>query len=278
MGPEPVLVDPGPSTVLPRVREGLRELGLDPGEIRHVCCTHVHLDHAGSAGHWAASNPGLTVHLHEDGAPHLADPDRLVASTRITFGEAHDRLWGEVLPVPAHALRGIRPGERAPFPWLRALHTPGHIAHHMAYLSEDSGTLLAGDALGILLAEGAPVHPPTPPPTLDLKAWFRTLREVEAVGPEWTGVAHFGLHPEPVVRARELREALWSLAERVERAVGEGGAEADAEAFQAETVARLAPFRPDGEVMKYFQAFSAANDYRGAVRYIQRHPDWRLEA
>lgn len=277
MAPEPVLVDPGPATVRPRVLEALREHGVRPDDIRHLCVTHVHLDHAGSTGHWVAENPRLSVHLHPDAAEHLANPRRLVASTRITFGEAHDRLWGEVLPVPAHAVRGFRPGDRGPLPGLRALPTPGHIAHHLAYLDEDSGTLLAGDAMGIVLASGAPVHPPTPPPTADVAAWLRTLREVEAVGPDRVAVAHFGLHDRPAERARELATALTALAERAEGALAAGTVEADAEAFHRETVARLAPHRPAGEVERYFEVFSAANDYRGAVRYVERNPHWRSE-
>ncbi|HSG48728.1 MAG TPA: hypothetical protein VLA43_12990, partial [Longimicrobiales bacterium] len=193
------------------------------------------------------------------------------------FGDAHDRLWGEVVPVPAHAVRPYRPGERGPLPGLRALPTPGHMDQHLAYLHEESGTLLAGDAMGIVLAQGAPVHPPTPPPTADVAAWLRTLREVEAVGPERVGVAHFGVHDGVGERARELAGALTALAERAESALAAGTEEADAEAFQRETVERLAPHRPAGEVERYFTTFSAANDYRGAVRYVQRNPDWRAE-
>ena len=152
-GPEPVLVDPGPSTVRPRVVEALRERGLDPGDIRHICLTHIHLDHAGSTGDWVAEHPGITVHVHEDAARHLVDPERLVSSTRRTFGDAHDRLWGEPLPVPTHAIRGLRPGDPGPFRWLRALHSPGHIEQHMAYLHEGSGILLAGDSMAPKLTE-----------------------------------------------------------------------------------------------------------------------------
>lgn len=277
MAPEPVLVDPGPATVRPRVMEVLREHGVEPRDLRHLCLTHIHLDHAGSAGSWAADNPRLTVHVHQDAATHLADPRRLVASTRVTFGDAHDRLWGEVAPVPSHAIRAFRPGDRGPLPGLRALPTPGHIDHHLAFLYEDSGTLLAGDAMGIVLAPGGPVHPPTPPPTADVAAWLRTLREVETVGPERMGVAHFGLHHRVVERARELAGALTGLGERVEAALAAGTEEEDAEAFQRETVERLAPHRAEGEVERYFSVFSAANDYRGLVRYVQRNPDWRRE-
>ncbi|MDT8341918.1 MAG: MBL fold metallo-hydrolase [Longimicrobiales bacterium] len=275
MAPEPVLVDPGPATVRPRVRAALRELGVDPADIRHLCLTHVHLDHAGSAGDWAADNPRLTVHVHEEAAPHLVDPERLVASTRRTFGEAHDRLWGPVRPLPPHAVRAWRPGDRGPLSRLRALPTPGHIGHHLAYLDEDLGTLLAGDAMGIVLAEGAPVHPPTPPPAVDVAAWLGTLREVQAVAPQRAGVAHFGLHDAPAARAGELAEALTALAVRVRSAIREGRVEADARAYEQETVARLTPYRPGEEAARYFAVFSAENDYRGMARWVARNPDWR---
>ena len=104
-GPEPAIVDPGPSTSLDGLEAGLAEVGVGLSDIQHVLLTHVHLDHAGGAGHLVSRLPHLQVHVHADGALHMADPERLVASTRRTFGEAHDRLWGEVLPVPKERIR-----------------------------------------------------------------------------------------------------------------------------------------------------------------------------
>ena len=108
-GPESTLVDPGPSPSLPTVLEKLRAAGDDPSTLQNLVLTHVHLDHAGAAGHLVESCPDLTVHVHVDGAPHLVDPERLVASTRRTFGEAYDELYGEVKPVPADRIR-VYPG------------------------------------------------------------------------------------------------------------------------------------------------------------------------
>jgi glyoxylase-like metal-dependent hydrolase (beta-lactamase superfamily II) len=270
-----VLVDPGPATTLAALDDALRALGVDPGELRHLCLTHVHLDHAGVTGHLLRRHPRMTVYVHEGGAAHLVDPVRLVASTRRTFGEAHDRLWGEVLPVPRDRLRVWRPGERGgPLPWLRALPTPGHIDHHLAYLDESSGTLVAGDALGIILAPGAPVHPPTPPPAVDLDAWTRTLDEVRAVGPERAAVGHFGLHADPAGRAAELRTALGELAGRVRAALEAGKAEveADAERYEEEVRARLAEHLPRARVDRYFDTFAAATDYAGMRRFVERNP------
>ncbi|MEQ9569512.1 MAG: MBL fold metallo-hydrolase [Longimicrobiales bacterium] len=273
VGPEVALVDPGPSTSLAALEAGARDMGLHLDEVRHLCLTHVHLDHAGAAGHLAARYPKLTVHLHVDGAPHLADPARLVASTRRTFGDAHDRLWGEVRPIPSHRIRVWRPGERGPLPWLRAIATPGHAGHHVSYLDEVDGTLMAGDALGILFDDEGPVHPATPPPGVDLAAWLETLAELRAVGPERGVWTHFGLHPEPVARARELEATLRALFRRVRAAVAAGSVEADAEAFDAESREAQRPFRGD-DVDRYFDAFSAATDHAGMRRFVEKNPGW----
>ena len=146
---------------------------------------------------------------------------------------------------------------------------------HLAWLDEEEGTLLAGDSLGIILGEDAPVHPPTPPPTLDAAAWIRTLEELVQVGPERAGVTHFGLHGAVPDRARELSRALGELADRVRAARAAGRADEDADRFQNETVERLAPFRDEETVARYFAVFSAANDYRGMARYLDSHPHWR---
>lgn len=273
--PEPVLVDPGPSPVRPRVTEAMRAAGVDPGDVRNICLTHIHLDHAGSTGDWVAEYPDIRVHVHEDVGIHLVNPRRLVASTRRTFGDAHDRLWGEVTPVPPSSIRGVRSGPVAGVGPLRPLATPGHMDQHLAWLDEEDGTLMAGDSLGIILADQAPVHPPTPPPTLDLAAWQRTLAELAAVGPERAAVTHFGVHGEPVRRARELSAVLDRLAARVREALDAGTAEEDALRFQEETAEGLAPFVSEGDAAGYFEVFSAANDYRGMVRYLEANPHWR---
>lgn len=277
VGDEVVLVDPGPAASLDRLEERAEAAGVPLGEVRRLLLTHVHLDHAGATGHLAARYPKLTVHLHEDAGEHLVDPTRLVASTRRTFGDAHDRLWGEVRPVPAHRIRGWRSGERGPLRWLRALPTPGHAGHHLSYLDERDGTLVAGDALGILLADAAPVHPATPPPGVDLGAWLATLDEIRAVGPERAAWSHFGIHSDPVARAGELGEALIALFRRVRSALerGDAHADTDGEAFDAETRDTLREWRGDA-VDPYFDAFAASTDYAGMRRFATKNPGWSI--
>lgn len=269
--PEPALVDPGPATCLPRLREVLEELGCPVSELRHLLLTHVHLDHAGASGALVAENPKLRVHVHEDGAPHMADPERLVASTRRTFGEAHDRLWGRMAPVPRDRIRAWRPDDPTdPLPGIRPISTPGHIDHHLAYLDEGGGTLFAGDSMGIILDAEAPTHPPTPPPSLDLAAWQRTLDALSVLDPGTFAVTHFGVHGSFHRRREQLGERLNVLEARVRDAMDRDDVDAEAERYEEEVRRRQSAFLGRERVDRYFDTFSAATDFRGVRFHLER--------
>jgi glyoxylase-like metal-dependent hydrolase (beta-lactamase superfamily II) len=245
--------------------------------------------------------PKLTVYVHVDGAPHLVDPERLIASTRRTFGDAYDRLYGEVRPITADRIRVWRPGETGHVGGdgtaLRAIPTPGHIGHHLGFLDERDGTLYAGDALGIRLAPNAPPIAPTPPPAIDLEAWFSTLEMLDAIGPERVAVTHFGMDPRPDVEARSIagggamatsagrvaatrrrigliHDELLRMALRVRAALEIDDADADAERYATDVRARVSEHADPEWVDRYFDVFSAANDYRGMVRYLTKNPEW----
>src|SRR5438309_6953594 len=97
---EPTLVEAGPGADVPVVLEALRQIGVGEHDLAHIVLTHIHVDHAGAAGALTARFPNASLHVHERGAQHLADPTRLVASTARTYGE--ERMWslyGETLPV-----------------------------------------------------------------------------------------------------------------------------------------------------------------------------------
>ena len=268
-GTEPAVVDPGPSTSLQGLEAGLEAQGMGLADVRHLLLTHVHLDHAGGTGHLMERYPHLVVHIHIDGASHMADPERLVSSTRRTFGDNHDRLWGEVLPVPKDRIRAWDPSTRLPVPGVRAFTTPGHIPHHVSYLAEGDGIFVAGDALGVILAPDAPTHPPTPPPSLSVPAWLRTLDEIESIGPDLIGAAHFGLHEDFAGRVQQMRERLLALQERVKEAMTTGD-DGDREVYESEVREELAEFRTKDEIDSYFDAFSAAGDWDGMRFYLEK--------
>ncbi len=267
---EPTIIDPGPTTTLEHLVQELSGRGVGPTDLRHVVLTHIHLDHAGATGHLVEIFPNATVHVHEDGASHLVNPEKLVASTRRTFGDLHDRLWGEVKPVPVDCIRAWRVGEPGPWVGLRPIPTPGHIGHHLAYLDERDGTLFAGDAMGIVLV-GAPSHTPTPPPSVNLRAWARTLDEIGSIGPDRFGATHFGLHGDVESRRLQLGERLDALEARVRLALKTGD-ESDAARFDAEVREELAPFMGEDRVNVYFDMFPGTTDWAGVAFYLKRNP------
>ena len=264
-------MDPGPASTYPRLVAALADLGLRPGDLAHVLLTHIHLDHAGATGHLVEANPGLAVWVHEDGAPHLVDPDRLVRSTARNFGARSDELWGRPIPVPTGAVRAWSEESSPSAPGVRVLPSPGHIDHHLAFQLESDGTLMSGDAMGILLVPDGPVHPPTPPPTLNFHAWRRTLESWASLDVPSFVATHFGRHTDFQGRRAELLEALVAFEERVVRAMEEGRAgDAAALAYGDEVVQRMSAAGQGDRVRRYFETFGAAIEWEGAVFHLGR--------
>ncbi len=257
-----VLIDPGPSssvaTLLP---------GLDRDPPRAIALTHIHLDHAGSAGTLAQRFPDAEIWVHERGAPHLADPRKLLESAGRLYAERMQRLWGEVLAVPAERLRVLRGGERlGPF---AVAYTPGHASHHVAYLHEPSGRAFAGDIAGVRIGAGR-VLAPTPPPDIDLQAWRASLEVIEAWRPRSLAVTHFGAFDDVDAHLAELREHLdevetWaaerdeaSFVARLRLRAGAGAAGSGARPGAGETAGA------------YVQALPAEQSFQGLARYLRK--------
>ncbi|HEX7021577.1 MAG TPA: MBL fold metallo-hydrolase, partial [Trueperaceae bacterium] len=186
------LVESGPGSTLRELEQGIRAAGFDPAALEDVLLTHIHLDHAGAAGALARRH-GARVHVHENGAPHLADPGRLLASAARIYGERMDELWGRMEPVPAPQLHAIVEGDRfqAAGHGVRVLYTPGHASHHVSYLLED-GTLFTGDAAAIKLTGSSVIRPALPPPEVDLERWDESLARMRHAQPSRLLLTHFG--------------------------------------------------------------------------------------
>jgi glyoxylase-like metal-dependent hydrolase (beta-lactamase superfamily II) len=189
-----VLVECGPAACVPRLIRGLRDLGTDLSGIGDLLLTHIHLDHAGAAGHLAAA--GARVHVHPFGRPHLVDPSKLIASSRRVHGNAYDLHYGDLLPIPEAFVHAIDDGARVHAAGLRweALHTPGHARHHVVWLLRVDSACHAfmGDLAGILVPESGFIAVPTPPPEFDPDAWIASLRRVRACEPTHLWLTHGG--------------------------------------------------------------------------------------
>ena len=155
----------------------------------------------------------MPVFVHEVGAPHMAAPERLVASAARLYGgeEGLRDLWGEVVPVPEANLHVLTGGETV-LGDFRVAYTPGHARHHVAYLHEPSGMAFVGDVAGVRIPPAAFVVAPTPPPDVDVEAWDRSLDLVAGWAPAALGLTHFG-------RVDDVGDHLDRMRERLHEAV-----------------------------------------------------------
>ncbi len=233
-GQEPALVETGPPADLDSVLAGLDCAGLGPADLAHIVVTHIHLDHAGAAGHLTARFPRSTVWAHERGVPHIVDPTRLVASTARTYGPERMRaLFGEPLPVDAGRVRSITDGDTIDLGdrRFRILYTPGHASHHVAIEDGGSGAVFTGEAVGGHVPWAHCYRPSLPPPEVDIEAGLASIERIRATSAPILLTSHFG--PVPTEEGCEWgaeRIRTWAEAVRVVLATDPGADEGRIEA------------------------------------------------
>jgi glyoxylase-like metal-dependent hydrolase (beta-lactamase superfamily II) len=168
-----------------------REEGFSFSDITHVFLTHIHLDHAGAAGFLARQ--GATICVHPVGAPHMLNPERLLASATRIYGDKMDTLWGEFLSVPEDRLKPLEDGESVSVGGIqvKALHTSGHAEHHIAYAVGD--ICFTGDIGGVRMPGYSYVRLPLVPPELHLEKWRASLERLQGMGFRRVAPTHFGI-------------------------------------------------------------------------------------
>ena len=257
------LFDCGPATCFDEL-----ERQVDLAGIRHLLLSHIHLDHAGAAGHVVRANPDIRVHVSEIGAPHVVDPARLIGSARRLYGDALDALYGEPLPVPA---TNVEPTDER-VAGLECFPSPGHASHHVCYVGED-GTLYAGDAAGVRILPGRHVFPHAPPPDIDLEAWDRTFDEILRRDPARLALIHFGVVDGRHEVARHVERARNYLGVWAKR-VHEGMTQAD---FVAAANADLAASEGSG-ASYYERAAPVEQSFLGLERYWRKRRERDAQA
>ncbi len=265
------LVDPGPSSSVPALERHLHGLGASLADVTALLVTHIHLDHSGAAGTLLARNPRMRVFVHERGAPHLVDPAKLLSSAGRLYGAEMERLWGDVLPVPASAIVALAGGEQISAggrAW-RVAYTPGHASHHVSYFSDDAGIAFVGDTAGVQVVRGGFVLPPTPPPDINVPAWMASLDLIESWHPQSLFLTHFGPTDTPSAHLAELREHL-QLSERLAReALARFDDEPAREAWFMDQVTHAVARRTsDTDVRAYQVAGRFDLNWRGMARYV----------
>ncbi len=209
-----VLVESGPGSTLAELEAGLAKEGLSPRNVTHVLLTHIHLDHAGAAG-WLARQ-GAEIYVHPVGAPHMLNPEKLIASATRIYGDRMDVLWGEFLPVPESQLKVAHDAEEIVIGDLHfiPIDTPGHAEHHYSYLFED--ILLCGDVGGVRFPGYQYLRVPMPPPELHIERWHGSIARLRKEKFARIAPTHFGIFDNPQWQLDEVEKGLDSASRWLE--------------------------------------------------------------
>jgi glyoxylase-like metal-dependent hydrolase (beta-lactamase superfamily II) len=267
-----VLVESGPGSTLAGLEAGLAQEGLATRDLTHVLLTHIHLDHAGAAGRLARQ--GAEIYVHPVGAPHLLNPEKLLASATRIYGDRMDSLWGEFLPVPGEKLHVVEDEEEIEIGGLRlrAVDTPGHAGHHHAYLFEDF--CFCGDVGGVRIPGYQYLRVPMVPPELHLERWRESIQRLRREKFKYMAPTHFGVYDDPEWQLREVEKGLYDAERWIDKMMAEDPSppiEALRESFTTWMVEQGAAFGLSEDVAK---AYGLANppgmSADGLLRYWKK--------
>jgi glyoxylase-like metal-dependent hydrolase (beta-lactamase superfamily II) len=272
--PGVALVDPGPSTTNATLTAALEKKGIRLGDVRQILVTHIHLDHSGGVGSIVEAHPHIEVIVHGRGAPHLADPSKLLSSAGRLYAENMDRLWGDVKPMPSKNLRIVEGGETLSVVGreVKVEYTPGHASHHVSYLDTASRVAFVGDTAGIRKGSGNYVMPPTPPPDIDIEAWRASEQKILAWDPDTLFLTHFGPHHGVRQHFQAMFENIESWSRTVRRLLADT-ALADEERqkrFVDETFLDLTRRVGESEAVDYTKAGGLNYSWQGLARYWRK--------
>ena len=214
----PAIVDAGAQTSAGAVIAALEAAGIGRDDLAYIVLTHIHLDHCGATGALAAGFPNARVVVHRRGARHLPAPERLVSASHVVYG-VRAAVYGGLDAVPEERIDVAPDGHRVDLGGGRALvmiEALGHARHHMAVLDEGTGTVFAGDAVGMGLPD-AGLYPTLPPSDIDVAAGQATLARLAELAPTGLGLGHFGMVADPLAAIAEGREQLALAAEAATR-------------------------------------------------------------
>ncbi len=207
-GGEAAFIETGTNFSLPNALATLTELGIEPGQVRYVIPTHVHLDHAGGAGAMMQNFVNAELVIHPRGARHMIDPSMLIAASEAVYGKtAFARLYGVIPAIDEARVRIADDGTRLELGHrqLEFIDTPGHARHHFCVYDAAAGGVFSGDTGGICYDEHKTIAgallPTTTPTQFEPDALRESFRRILALEPERLFLTHYGEIRNPMTAA-----------------------------------------------------------------------------
>jgi glyoxylase-like metal-dependent hydrolase (beta-lactamase superfamily II) len=192
-------VDTGTSYSVPYLLAALEEIGIARDAVDYVFLTHVHLDHAGGAGLLMRELPNARALVHPRGLPHMLDPSKLTAASREVYGaEKFDRLYGEILAIPAERIVSVPDSYRCELAGreFELIHTPGHALHHFAVVDPAHASIFSGDTFGLSYREldtqaGPFILPTSSPSQFDPAQLISSIDRMMSYAPDSMYLMHY---------------------------------------------------------------------------------------
>ncbi|MGD0977871.1 MAG: MBL fold metallo-hydrolase [Candidatus Bathyarchaeia archaeon] len=208
-GKSVAIIETGPTSSVPNLLTGLGKLGVKLEDVTYVAVSHVHLDHGGGAGTLLKSLPNAKVIVHQRGAPHLANPEKLWQQSREILSKITE-LYGEPEPVPPERIIAAEDGmtfDLGKNVEFKVVETLGHASHHQSYYETFGRGVFPGDAAGIYLREFDAIVPTTPAP-FRLDSALVAVDKLISLKPKALYYSHFGDASNPVGRLKAYAEQL----------------------------------------------------------------------
>lgn len=192
-------VDTGTTHSVPMLLAALDVEGIPRDAVDYVLLTHIHLDHAGGAGELMRWLPNARCVVHPRGAPHIIDPEILIASSEAVYGEERfKRLYGKISGIPEHRVvtsedgMTLAVGKRT----LTLFDTPGHALHHYCIYDHSARSVFTGDTFGVSYREldtdqGPFILPATTPTHFDPDALHASVDRIVGFKPQACYLTHY---------------------------------------------------------------------------------------
>ncbi len=192
-------VDTGTNDSVPLLLDALAQKDVDVADVDYVFLTHIHLDHAGGAGELMQHLPQARCVVHPRGAPHMIDPERLVAGTIGVYGEEQTReMYGEIVPIDESRIDVAADEDWFEFGGRRVqtLHTEGHARHHYVLHDPAARGVFTGDSFGISYREcdtanGEFIFPTTTPASFDPDEAHKAVDRIMGCRPRFLYLTHY---------------------------------------------------------------------------------------